>query len=347
MIEFNARFGDPGVHEHHEPLQRQLERGDAARLRRRLEPADVPLREEASLVLYLVSPDYALRPGGLRVRARLAGASRRGLSRLLLVRRRRGGEDLPHGRHLARGRARNHRPHARAGACPRLAGPAPRRARAGVAPRRRRRAISRTSAGSWRAARRTPAARLSPNGTLVRAWTVVILERASNPQFVSNTYLLADGRGGPGLLHRRGRPGGAADRRRRAARARAHARAAHPPPLRPRVEVSALRARWPEPRVLVERARARAARRRGDAGRWRGRDGGAAHEQTELRRARACVPLPTPGHTAGMLSFLVSTRAGRSAPCSRATRSSRTPSAASARPATAPTPICATRSWRS
>ena len=29
-----------------------------------LSDADVPLRDEASLVLYLVSPDYALRPGG-------------------------------------------------------------------------------------------------------------------------------------------------------------------------------------------------------------------------------------------------------------------------------------------
>ena len=24
VIEFNARFGDPGVHEHHEPVSRQL-----------------------------------------------------------------------------------------------------------------------------------------------------------------------------------------------------------------------------------------------------------------------------------------------------------------------------------
>jgi len=29
----------------------------------RLTPSDVPLRDEASVVLYLVSPDYALRPG--------------------------------------------------------------------------------------------------------------------------------------------------------------------------------------------------------------------------------------------------------------------------------------------
>jgi phosphoribosylamine---glycine ligase len=64
VIEFNARFGDPecmnimslfagdwpGVME-----------GMCAQV---LSERDVPLREEASVVLYLVSPDYALRAGG-------------------------------------------------------------------------------------------------------------------------------------------------------------------------------------------------------------------------------------------------------------------------------------------
>ncbi len=63
VIEFNARFGDPecmnimslfgGSWPH------VMERIAA----RELSEADVPLRDEASLVLYLVSPDYALRPG--------------------------------------------------------------------------------------------------------------------------------------------------------------------------------------------------------------------------------------------------------------------------------------------
>jgi phosphoribosylamine--glycine ligase len=62
-IEFNARFGDPecmnimslfdGSWPH------VMERICAASLA----PDDVPLRDEASVVLYLVSPDYALRPG--------------------------------------------------------------------------------------------------------------------------------------------------------------------------------------------------------------------------------------------------------------------------------------------
>jgi phosphoribosylamine--glycine ligase len=63
VIEFNARFGDPecmnimGLFEGSWPEVMRLlgERG--------LTQEAVPLREEASLVLYLVSPDYALRSG--------------------------------------------------------------------------------------------------------------------------------------------------------------------------------------------------------------------------------------------------------------------------------------------
>jgi phosphoribosylamine--glycine ligase len=64
VIEFNARFGDP------ECMNiMSLFDGSWTEVMRRicdgeLSDADVPLRSEASLVLYLVSPDYALRPGG-------------------------------------------------------------------------------------------------------------------------------------------------------------------------------------------------------------------------------------------------------------------------------------------
>jgi phosphoribosylamine---glycine ligase len=63
VIEFNARFGDP------ECMNiMSLFSGNWPRVMERicageLTVADVPLREEASLVLYLVSPDYALRAG--------------------------------------------------------------------------------------------------------------------------------------------------------------------------------------------------------------------------------------------------------------------------------------------
>jgi phosphoribosylamine--glycine ligase len=63
VIEFNARFGDP------ECMNiMSLFAGDWPEVMERicaasLTASDVPLREEASVVLYLVSPDYALRPG--------------------------------------------------------------------------------------------------------------------------------------------------------------------------------------------------------------------------------------------------------------------------------------------
>jgi phosphoribosylamine--glycine ligase len=64
VIEFNARFGDP------ECMNiMSLFEGDWTEVMARicageLTPADVPLRNDASVVLYLVSPDYALRQGG-------------------------------------------------------------------------------------------------------------------------------------------------------------------------------------------------------------------------------------------------------------------------------------------
>jgi phosphoribosylamine--glycine ligase len=63
VIEFNARFGDPECMNIMSLFTGSwpevMERISAASLT----PGDVPLREEASVVLYLVSPDYALRPG--------------------------------------------------------------------------------------------------------------------------------------------------------------------------------------------------------------------------------------------------------------------------------------------
>lgn len=63
VIEFNARFGDPECMN----IMSLFAGSWPAVMERicagRLTPADVPLREQASLVLYLVSPDYALRAG--------------------------------------------------------------------------------------------------------------------------------------------------------------------------------------------------------------------------------------------------------------------------------------------
>jgi phosphoribosylamine--glycine ligase len=66
VIEFNARFGDPecmnimSLFEGSWPaVMERLASGSLA-------DGDVRLRDEASVVLYLVSPDYALRPGPAR-----------------------------------------------------------------------------------------------------------------------------------------------------------------------------------------------------------------------------------------------------------------------------------------
>jgi phosphoribosylamine---glycine ligase len=63
VIEFNARFGDPEcmnimslLEDSWPSVMREIARGT-------LSSRDVPLRREASMVLYLVSPDYALRSG--------------------------------------------------------------------------------------------------------------------------------------------------------------------------------------------------------------------------------------------------------------------------------------------
>jgi len=64
VIEFNARFGDPECMN----IMSLLDGSWTAAMERicegALTGADVPLRAQASLVLYLVSPDYALRAGG-------------------------------------------------------------------------------------------------------------------------------------------------------------------------------------------------------------------------------------------------------------------------------------------
>jgi phosphoribosylamine--glycine ligase len=63
VIEFNARFGDPECMNIMSLFQGDWPEVMAHMSRGELSGGDVPLSEDASLVLYLVSPDYALRAG--------------------------------------------------------------------------------------------------------------------------------------------------------------------------------------------------------------------------------------------------------------------------------------------
>jgi phosphoribosylamine--glycine ligase len=63
VIEFNARFGDPECMNIMSLFDGSWPEAMQHIAEGRLSAADVPLRDEASVVLYLVSPDYALRPG--------------------------------------------------------------------------------------------------------------------------------------------------------------------------------------------------------------------------------------------------------------------------------------------
>jgi phosphoribosylamine---glycine ligase len=63
VIEFNARFGDPECMNIMSLLSGSWPEAMERIASGSLSAGDVPLREEASVVLYLVSPDYALRPG--------------------------------------------------------------------------------------------------------------------------------------------------------------------------------------------------------------------------------------------------------------------------------------------
>jgi hydroxyacylglutathione hydrolase len=136
----------------------------------------------------------------------------------------------------------------------------------------------------------------------------VIVERASNPQFVSNTYLVDDGQGGPAFFVDAGGPVAplvaAAERR---GLEPTHVLLTHHH-FDHVCELDALRARWPELRVLIS-ARERSL--------WetppRGSGDGAASVAAQTIEAGQTLgfgalevrPLYTPGHTAGMLSFLV------------------------------------------
>jgi hydroxyacylglutathione hydrolase len=132
----------------------------------------------------------------------------------------------------------------------------------------------------------------------------MLIERSLNPQFVSNTYLVADGVGGPGLFIDAGGP------------VKPLIEAAERMDVTPShillthhhydhvCDVAELRERWPGLTVLIHPLE-----REGLGESFGEADTVEAGEMLRFGTLEV-RPLHTPGHTAGMLSFLVSEPSG-------------------------------------
>jgi hydroxyacylglutathione hydrolase len=140
----------------------------------------------------------------------------------------------------------------------------------------------------------------------------MLVERASHPQFLSNTYLIADGEGGPAFFIDAGGPvAPLIDAAERLGVTPTHVLLTHHH-FDHVSDVSELIARWPKLQVLIsERERdllTSAAAGGGGGLPDAGAMGSVEAGQTLRFGALEVRPLHTPGHTAGMLSFLVGER---------------------------------------
>ena len=145
----------------------------------------------------------------------------------------------------------------------------------------------------------------------------MIVESASHPQFLSNTYLVSDGEGGPAFFIDAGGPvRGLIEAAERLQLTPTHVLLTHHH-FDHVCEVGTLRERWPEVEVLIsplERDLLPGA----DADAATVEPAAAAAQKTGTVDAGQTLqfgtlevrPLNTPGHTAGMLSFLVGDRSG-------------------------------------
>ncbi len=154
----------------------------------------------------------------------------------------------------------------------------------------------------------------------------MIVETASNPQFLSNTYLVADGEGGPAFFVDAGGPvEPLIDAAERLGLTPTHVLLTHHH-YDHVCDVAKLRKRWPKLEIVIspiesDLMRASAADSGGESG---AEQLGAVQAGQTLRFGTLEVcPLHTPGHTAGMLSFLVGDRSGGE-PSPSAKRSSST-----------------------
>ncbi len=145
----------------------------------------------------------------------------------------------------------------------------------------------------------------------------MLLERASNPQFISNTYLVADEQGGPAFFIDAGGPvEPLIETAERLGLEPTHVLLTHHH-YDHVCEVGALRARWPAIEVLIS-PREQELLAQAGAGTGENPDGEAdpANAMGTVEAGKTLWfgtvevrPLHTPGHTAGMLSFLVGERA--------------------------------------
>jgi len=141
----------------------------------------------------------------------------------------------------------------------------------------------------------------------------VIVECATNPQFLSNTYLVCDGNGGPAFFVDAGGPvAPLIEAAERAGLNPTHLLLTHHH-FDHVCEVDALRERWPELEVLIsplerDLLEASSAHESEPARAGSERFGTVEAGQTLQFGTLEVRPLHTPGHTVGMLSFLVGDR---------------------------------------
>jgi hydroxyacylglutathione hydrolase len=141
----------------------------------------------------------------------------------------------------------------------------------------------------------------------------MIVESASHPQFLSNTYLVADGEGGPAFFIDAGGPvEGLIETAERLGLTPSHVLLTHHH-FDHVSETGKLLERWPKMEVLIsprEQEMLEAAAGEGHAAEPGPAAGMGSIEAGKTLRFGALEvrPLHTPGHTAGMLSFLVGER---------------------------------------
>ncbi len=136
----------------------------------------------------------------------------------------------------------------------------------------------------------------------------MIVERSMHPQFLSNTFLVADGEGGPAFFIDAGGPvGPLIDAAERLGLSPTHVLLTHHH-FDHVSDVGELRARWPELEVVISDSERELLQAAVADGAEAPAMGSIEAGQTLSFGALDVRPLRTPGHTRGMLSFLVGIR---------------------------------------